>query len=116
MIVLVGWACAPVGLYGSYIDGDWGRRMPILTQLAPPVSMLLLGFFLLPESPSWLILKGRHEEAVDSGNKFRGNTANPAEVVVKPKAVIEQEKELNQAGASYMDCSKKNNRRRTMIA
>lgn len=116
MIVLGGWACALVGLGGSYIDSDWGWRMPILTQLAPPISMLVLGFFLLPESPSWLVLKGRDDEAAESVRKFRGNTVNPSEIVVKLKAAIEQERELNQAETSYMDCFKGVNRRRTIIA
>ncbi|RSL82986.1 hypothetical protein CEP52_016835 [Fusarium oligoseptatum] len=71
MIVIGAWGCSLVGYGGTFIDGDWGWRMPIFAQLVPPVLMLILGFFLLPESPSWLLMKGQHERAAQCLRKFR---------------------------------------------
>ncbi|KAK7420337.1 hypothetical protein QQX98_002760 [Neonectria punicea] len=52
---------AVVLLGGSYIAGDWSWRMPMLFQLAPPVLVALLIYPLTPESPRYLVSKGRIE-------------------------------------------------------
>jgi MFS family permease len=115
MIVLGQWSCALVGYGGTFISTDWGWRMPILTQLVPPVSMFILGFFFLPESPSWLLMHGRREAAVASMQKFRGPETDADAVITEMEVAIAKEKALNDEGSSYLECFQGTNLRRTTI-
>ncbi|KAJ0413212.1 maltose permease [Aspergillus carlsbadensis] len=115
MIVLGQWSCALVGYGGTFIKTDWGWRMPILTQLVPPVSMFILGFLFLPESPSWLLMHGRREAAVQSMQKFRGPGTDAEAVITEMEVAIAKEKALSDEGSSYIECFQGTNLRRTTI-
>ncbi|KAJ3956599.1 hypothetical protein N0V92_006834 [Colletotrichum tropicale] len=115
MIVLGQWSCALVGYGGSFIESDWGWRLPVFTQLVPPVLVLVLGGLLLPESPTWLLMKGRKEEAAKALRKFNGPKHNVEETLAIMETTLEKEKELNDRGASYLECFKGPNLRRTTI-
>ncbi|KAH6897469.1 maltose permease [Thelonectria olida] len=115
MIVVGQWACALVGYGGTFIDSDWGWRMPILTQLVPPVSMFILGLLLLPESPSWLLMKGRRDDAAKSLRKFHGAGADVETTLAAMEVTLAKEKEVNDQGSSYIECFRGVNRRRTVI-
>ncbi|OAP65560.1 hypothetical protein AYL99_01532 [Fonsecaea erecta] len=52
-----------MGLGFSYIESDAAWRVFFGLQVLPPIIMLL-GAIWMPESPRWLIMKGRHEEAL----------------------------------------------------
>ncbi|EEU35516.1 uncharacterized protein NECHADRAFT_55554 [Fusarium vanettenii 77-13-4] len=54
-------ACVLLG--GSYMEGNWTWRMPMLFQLAPPVIVSALVYPCTPESPRYLIYKGKVREA-----------------------------------------------------
>lgn len=67
----------------SKIEGNDSWKIPIACMFAFPVLCLLLGF-LLPESPRWLVRKGRFQEAID--NIYYLNSADrdyPAEAEVE---------------------------------
>ncbi|OLN83294.1 General alpha-glucoside permease 3 [Colletotrichum chlorophyti] len=115
MIVVGQWSCALVGYGGSFIRSDWGWKLPVLVQLIPPVMMFTLGGILLPESPSWLLMKGKKEDAAKSLRKFNGPTYNVEETLAIMEATLEKEMQLNQKGSSYLECFKGVNLRRTAI-
>ncbi|KIW89540.1 uncharacterized protein Z519_09696 [Cladophialophora bantiana CBS 173.52] len=52
-----------MGLGFSYIESDVAWRLFFGLQVVPPIVMLI-GAIWMPESPRWLIMKGRHEEAL----------------------------------------------------
>ncbi|EHL01872.1 putative High-affinity glucose transporter RGT2 [Glarea lozoyensis 74030] len=88
----------------------------MVCQFAIPI-ILLIGAYFLPESPRWLLIKDRDTEAEKIMQWLRIGTHT--EVVKEElhliKLAIEQQRELHYA-ASYLDCFRGTNRRRTLIA
>ncbi|OAQ57868.1 sugar transporter (hexose transporter) [Pochonia chlamydosporia 170] len=54
-------ACALLG--GSYLPGNWSWRMPILLQLGPSILVMLLVYLITPESPRYLVARGKVDKA-----------------------------------------------------
>ncbi|EGX54362.1 hypothetical protein AOL_s00004g11 [Orbilia oligospora ATCC 24927] len=95
---------------------DWAWRIPYAIQwIYPPI--IIVGVIFAPESPSWLVRKGRHDEACKSLKRLASGLSD--EHVQKTLSmtvhVNELEKHL-QEGTSYFDCLKGANLRRTEIA
>ncbi|KAF1921369.1 general substrate transporter [Ampelomyces quisqualis] len=100
------------------IDNDWCWRVPALTQAAP--SLVQLAFiWVIPESPRWLIAKGRNEEALYILGKYHadGDTSDPT--VQFEYAEIKETLRLEflyQKHSSYLDFFRtKGNRYRLML-
>ncbi|KIW18215.1 hypothetical protein PV08_02503 [Exophiala spinifera] len=55
------------------INSSWSWRLPIIIQAAWNIVQLPLLVFLCPESPRWMILKGRHEEGKKLLAKYHAN-------------------------------------------
>ncbi|KAH6331258.1 hypothetical protein HBI38_019730 [Parastagonospora nodorum] len=100
------------------LDSAWGWRIPIALQWAW-VPFILAGAWFAPESPWWLVRKGRYDEARDS--IIRCTTPQP-DVPFNPDHVLEMIMHTNaleetmHSGTSYLDCFKCFERRRTLIA
>lgn len=59
--------------YGTFrIQNTWSWRIPSVLQAAPALCMLSVIFF-CPESPRWLISRGRNEEALRILAKYHAN-------------------------------------------
>ncbi|KAI0123760.1 maltose permease [Xylariales sp. AK1849] len=119
MIVIGQWlSSGAVYSASSRYDDDDDRtwRIPIITQLIPP-AIILIGSLMLPESPSWLIIKGRREEAAKAFRTFNGPKFDVSGAMAVMTAAVMQEQELEQASRSYswIDCFKGPNGRRTLI-
>ena len=54
-------SCAPLG--GSYLPGNWSWRMPVLFQIVPSLLVVPLVYLVTPESPRYLVAKGKMNEA-----------------------------------------------------
>lgn len=116
MIVLGQWLNALCIMGSESLHGDAQWRVPIITQLVPP-GLLLCGYFLLPESPSWLILKGRTEEAARAFRRFNGPRFDVDAAVATTKAAVDAEQEAATAGAAagWLQCFRGSDGRRTLI-
>ena len=59
-------------LGGLYIASSWSWRMPVLLQLFFP-TLQLIGLWIVPESPRWLIANGKKEKAFQVLARFHAN-------------------------------------------
>jgi SP family general alpha glucoside:H+ symporter-like MFS transporter len=98
-------------------DFEWAYRIPFAIQWVWPVP-LIIGIYLAPESPWWLVRHGRHEEAVRSLKRLTstGNSEFDAEKTVAMMIHTNQVEKEMQSGVSYLDLFKGSNLRRTEIA
>lgn len=65
--------------FGSFhLKSDWSWRIPSILQAFFPL-IQLVGILFVPESPRWLISKGRHDEARAFFTKYHaaGNDSHP---------------------------------------
>jgi sugar porter (SP) family MFS transporter len=94
---------------------QWAYRIALLIQFIAPV-LLIIGGFIVPESPRWLIQKGRDAEALRVLKSLRNNV--PDAVVEEEArllaAAVEEQKQFHHA-TSFLDCFKGPNLRRTLI-
>lgn len=80
--IVLGYVIGAWTTYGCFrIPGQWSWRLPTLIQIVPSAYQLLLIFF-CPESPRWLIAKGRVGKARDILVKYHGE-CNPHSALVE---------------------------------
>jgi SP family general alpha glucoside:H+ symporter-like MFS transporter len=99
------------------MNNKWSYKIPFAIQWVWPIP-ILVAVLLAPESPWWLIRKGRNEDAERAVARLgrSGGNFNPKETVAMMIHTNEVEKKI-QSGTSYFDCFKGSvNRRRTEIA
>jgi SP family general alpha glucoside:H+ symporter-like MFS transporter len=98
-------------------DDQWAYRIPYALQWMWPVP-LIIGIYFAPESPWWLVRKGRTEEAkrsllrLTSLDKETGFDADETVAMMVHTTALE---ERTTSGASYLDCFKGVDLRRTEI-
>lgn len=96
--IVLGYVIGAWATYGCFrIQGQWSWRLPTLIQILPSAYQLFLIFF-CPESPRWLIAKGRLDEAREILIKYHGEGDRNSELVNFECAEIQQvlEKEAEQ--------------------
>jgi len=64
--------CTWVTFATKRMDNNWSWRVPTLTQAFPSLVQMFFIFF-IPESPRWLIAKGRNQEALNILGKYHAN-------------------------------------------
>lgn len=89
------------------MTNSWSWRIPSILQSIPSVYQLLLVHF-VPESPRWLISKGRRHDAKRILNRYHAGIENDSETsalveyeLAEIETAIELEKEQNTE--SYLD-------------
>ncbi|KAL7797418.1 general substrate transporter [Trichoderma ceciliae] len=97
--VVLGYVIGAWATYGCFrIAGSWSWRLPTLIQIIPSTYQLSLIFF-CPESPRWLIAKGRVREAREVLVKYHGDCDPNSEIVniecAEIKLVLTKEAEQN---------------------
>ena len=96
---------------------EWAYRIPYALQWMWPVP-LLIGVLLAPESPWWLVRKGRTEDAKKSLLRLtslnRETDFDADETIAMMVHTTALEEKITK-GASYLDCFRGTDRRRTEI-
>lgn len=89
------------------------KRLPIALQWMFPTPLAIL-IFLAPESPWWLVRKGRLEQAAKAVQRLgRKGMTKPTESVAMMRRVIEMEQD--QSTPNHLELFKGTNLRRTLI-
>ncbi|ODQ78826.1 hypothetical protein BABINDRAFT_183743 [Babjeviella inositovora NRRL Y-12698] len=110
------------GVLKAYVGSTskWAYRIPFALQWMWPIPVMI-GIYLAPESPWWLVKKGRISKARKSlGRLISENEHIPDKAVLVDAMAIKiqlanEEGASLLAGFSYFDCLKGVNRRRTRI-
>nr|XP_018260033.1 uncharacterized protein I303_08105 [Kwoniella dejecticola CBS 10117]OBR82191.1 hypothetical protein I303_08105 [Kwoniella dejecticola CBS 10117] len=99
------------------LEGQWSWRLAYVIQWIWPVPLFVIVLF-APESPWYLIRQGRTEDAKKSLKRLAKDGYYSEEVLDAELALMHHTNELEKAdvqGASFADCFKKSNLRRTEI-
>ncbi|KAF6792051.1 MFS alpha-glucoside [Colletotrichum sojae] len=108
-----------IGVIMSMLDreDEWAYRIPYALQWMWPLP-LAIGIYFAPESPWWLVRKGKIDEAKKSllrlTSKDKDTDFDPNETVAMMVHTTALEEKIT-AGATYMDCFKGVDFRRTEI-
>lgn len=95
---------------------EWAYRIPFAIQWAWPVPLIIVAFF-APDSPWWLIRRGRADDALKSLKRLSIGLSE--EEVQQKVAMMVHTNDFEvavQTESSYVDCFKGTNLRRTEIA
>ncbi|KAJ5820043.1 Maltose permease MAL61 [Penicillium riverlandense] len=97
-------------------SGQWAYRIPFALQWILPIP-LAIGIYLAPESPWWLIRKGRVEDAGRMVRRLRSKDSAEEEIEDTVAMMVHTVKIENEANASssYLDLFKGIDLRRTEI-
>ncbi|WWC89935.1 uncharacterized protein L201_004864 [Kwoniella dendrophila CBS 6074] len=102
---------------GLYINGNWSWRLPSILQILGPI-IVLFTLISCPESPRWLVSKGRRDEALRILARYHANGYEDDPLVSwelgEIESALNQEKERHQV--SYLDFFRtKGNRNRLLV-
>ena len=95
-------------------SGRWAYGIPFSLQWVFSV-VIFVGLLFAPESPWWLVRKGRLQEAEHSLKRLTNGVATEQTVAMMLRTT-QAEREQQDGGSSYLDCFRGTNLRRTEIA
>ncbi|KAL4802727.1 general substrate transporter [Aspergillus unguis] len=96
------------------LQNEWSWRVPLALQWIFPTPLMIL-IFLAPESPWWLIRRGRKEEALRSIKRLGANTEEKAQQsLAMMERTIKIETSVGKS-PTLLDLLKGTDRRRTII-
>ena len=110
--ITIGLLCASLASYGTKNRTNTSAwRIPVGIQFAFAL-VLMIAFVILPESPRWLVKKGRHDRAAKSLATL--NSTDSDDPIVRSELSVIQNNldlELTYGKGSYLDCFKTGERK-----
>lgn len=98
----------------AHRKGDSAWRIPVgLFFIFPTIVGILVTF--IPESPRWLLLQSREEDALESLIKYRKGKFTEEEILAKFVSIKSSLKELDDSQGTYKELFQGNNLKRTLI-
>ncbi|KAI8199806.1 hypothetical protein K4K52_008645 [Colletotrichum sp. SAR 10_76] len=112
----LGWSLAPVFVAELAPESLRGFCLAIL--VIPPGLLLLISTVFLPESPSWLLMRGQEEKAMAALRIFKGDRPGIEEHLKAMKRAVDMEQaaRVDQESSGWADVFRQPNLRRTMFA
>ncbi|KUL89531.1 hypothetical protein ZTR_04285 [Talaromyces verruculosus] len=98
---------------GTY-DNRWAYRAVFVAQYAY-AAVAFAGIFFMPESPWWLVSKDREENALASLSRLGYSDLERSKKLAFIKVTLEQVRRETE-GATYLECFRRSNLRRTIIS
>ncbi|KAI1334133.1 general substrate transporter [Xylariaceae sp. FL0016] len=114
MIVLGQWLNSIAVQASSVYSDDRAWRNPIISQIAFPC-ILLVAVPFIAESPSWLLIHDRAEDAAKALRFYNGPNFDVDGTLTVLRAAIDEEREMDKAAGSWLECFRGSNLRRTLI-
>lgn len=103
----------------SSINNSWSWKAAVITQFVPAVLAVLIFIPFVPESPYYLVGKGRLEDARRSLAKIRGAGDHDLDAELREiQDTLEQERQQSSgnSSSSYLECFQRTDLLRTLIA
>lgn len=98
----------------AHRKGDSAWRIPVgLFFIFPTIVGILVTF--IPESPRWLLLQSREEDALESLIKYRKGKFTEEEILAEFESIKSSLKELDDSQGTYKELFQGNNLKRTLI-
>ncbi|KIM39830.1 hypothetical protein M413DRAFT_184713 [Hebeloma cylindrosporum] len=115
--IISAWVC--LGAFARANGNEWSWRVPTLVQGFGPVVQIFTVWF-MPESPRWLVSKGRDSEAAAVLAKYHANGNNERDPLVRfemaqIRHAIRIEEEINRSTTFWSLFSTSGNRKRMRI-
>ncbi|KAF6828095.1 sugar transporter [Colletotrichum plurivorum] len=118
--IILGSLLAACVLQGtSLIQSSWSWKAAVITQFAPALLSLIFFISFVPESPYYLVEKGRMDDARRALVRIRDPKYHDIDAeLVEIQTTLEQERQQssNSDESSYLECFQKTDLRRTMLA
>ncbi|KAK9327506.1 general substrate transporter [Lipomyces starkeyi] len=92
-ITLGQWCNALAIYFCQNLSSGMAWRIPVVTQVLFPTVLLFIGIPFLPESPSWLVFKGKIDEAAKSLCLFNGNDYDTDKAIAILQTALEEAKQ-----------------------
>jgi sugar porter (SP) family MFS transporter len=122
--IIVGQLIASCVLEGtSHVHSSWSWRGAVVSQFGPAIFCLAMFFAFVPESPYYLVARGRLEDArsslarLRSGDSNSNNSSSLDDEVRQIHETLQHERQSRDADSvSYLECFRGTNLRRTFLA
>jgi sugar porter (SP) family MFS transporter len=98
----------------SKLNNHWAYSLPFALQWFW-CAVIIPGMFFVPESPWWLVRKGRMDDAEAALRRLASEKVSISATLAAIRETDRLEREL-ETGSTYWDCFKGSNRRRTEIS
>ncbi|KAJ5374228.1 hypothetical protein N7517_006234 [Penicillium concentricum] len=116
--IILGQLIASCVLEGtSHVENSWSWKGAVVSQFGPALFCLIMFIPFVPESPYFLVAKGRIDDARAAIIKLHGaESIDLDDVLVQIQETLAHEQQAKEGSSSFMECLQGTNLRRTFLA